>query len=212
MFRRGWHAAEMRLTRLFAMTDKVAARAAAGTMVWLLLLSHQALAMGEAPYVKKDVSARELLATAEKYLGTPYRFGSRDRGLDCSGFVQRVFEEHGIKLPRTSAEQSSVGEKVEWSSLRPGDLVFFHTNAGSTKVSHVGIVLGGGQMIHASTSQQRVAIDSLDLAYYVDRRVTARRLIEDPPASVSVHVYQSPRGRELLHMPMQGRGTDYRRF
>lgn len=196
-----WLATERRLLRLIAITDKRVARAAAGTVLWLSIFAGNAMASEPQ---RHQVDARALLATAEKYLGVPYRYGSRGNKVDCSGFVQRVFEEHGIKLPRTSADMSSVGEPVEWSALAPGDLLFFHTTDGSKRVSHVGIALGNGQMIHASTKRQRVSVDSLELAYYLERRVVARRLlVVQPTVARMTRTYRTMGARELLHLPRQ---------
>lgn len=197
-----WHRGERAILRLIAATDLRVAHAAFGTMLWLTILANTALASDKA---RSTIAANDLLATAQRYLGVPYVYGSRaGLGLDCSGFVQRVYAEHGITLPRTSSEMSSVGDKVAWDDLAPGDLLFFHTTDGSKRVSHVGIALGHGKMIHASTSQHRVAIDSLELAYYKARRVVARRI---PTVAVEearyTKMYRPATARELLHMRPQ---------
>jgi cell wall-associated NlpC family hydrolase len=72
-------------------------------------------------------SETELRRVAESYLGVRYRWGGHDRdGMDCSGFVQRVFDEaHGMQLPRNSAAMARYGKKVDREDLQPGDLVFF---------------------------------------------------------------------------------------
>ena len=78
---------------------------------------------------KTTVSAARVLPTAERYLGVPYRWGgtSPKTGFDCSGFVRYVFAKHGTRLPRTSRQQASSGQRLRpvWSTLRPGDLVLF---------------------------------------------------------------------------------------
>lgn len=108
-----------------------------------------------------------LLREARAWLGTPYKYGGNDRdGLDCSGFVVRVYNDAlGIKLPRTSREQSTFCTPVKKSDLVPGDLVFFATTKGSSAVSHVGIYIGDGKMIHSSSSKGVVESD-LSLPYY----------------------------------------------
>lgn len=110
---------------------------------------------------------KALLVEAERWLGTPYRYGGNDRkGVDCSGFVKRVYADAlGINLPRSSREQAEYCSKVNRQELQPGDLVFFSTSKGSTRVSHVGIFMGAGQMIHASSSKG-VIISHLDQDYY----------------------------------------------
>ena len=77
-----------------------------------------------------------IVRSAESYLGTPYRYGGSSReGLDCSGLVLNVFRENGIGLPRTSASQYRVGEKVGREQLRPGDLVFFASSGGRSPLT-----------------------------------------------------------------------------
>jgi len=100
-------------------------------------------------------------------------------GTDCSGFTSQVFRAQGVKLPRTSREQSTVGFRVGRDQLRPGDLVFFHTSRGS-RITHVGIYVGNGKFIHASSSGGCVQVDSLLEDYYNNRFSTARRLMKAP--------------------------------
>lgn len=109
-----------------------------------------------------------LLSEAHTWQGTPYLWGGNDRdGVDCSGFVTQVFKNAlGIKLPRTSQTQSEWCTPLKRSDLRPGDLVFFATdNNREGEVSHVGLYIGDGNMIHSSSSRG-VIISSLDNTYY----------------------------------------------
>lgn len=101
-------------------------------------------------------------------LGTPYRAGGASpRGFDCSGFVRYSFNEAGIHIPRTSAQQYTQSQKISQQELQPGDLVFF--NIRGRKISHVGIYLGQGQFIHAPSSGKAVSIDSLNNPYWKAR-------------------------------------------
>jgi cell wall-associated NlpC family hydrolase len=113
--------------------------------------------------------------TAAQYLGTPYRFGGDgSAGIDCSSFVQHVFREHQIALPRTAREQIKVGSEVPQGDLQKGDLVFFHTYA--SYPSHVGIYLGDGKMIHASSAKGEVTVSDMNTDYYRSRFIGAKRL------------------------------------
>lgn len=81
-----------------------------------------------------------------------------------------------IKLPRSSQEQVNLGTKVYANELVPGDLLFFNTTG--RKISHVGLYIGDGKMIHASSGRGKVRIDSIISGYYKDRYVTARRIVD----------------------------------
>jgi cell wall-associated NlpC family hydrolase len=114
-----------------------------------------------------------LTRTAMHYLGVPYMWGGESfSGVDCSGFVQAVFHRNGIELPRTADAPVEVGRHVPSARLEPGDLVFFQTYAEGA--SHVGIYLGEGQFVHASSSDG-VRVDSLSESYYSSRYIGARR-------------------------------------
>ena len=121
-------------------------------------------------------TASNILLTAKKYLGVRYVYGGESaKGFDCSGFVQYVFNKHGINLPRSSSQQATVGVKVSKSEAKPGDLVYFNTQAGKA-ISHVGIYLGNNQFIHASQNDG-ITITSLDSSYYKPRLVTIKRVL-----------------------------------
>ncbi|MFH1755975.1 MAG: C40 family peptidase, partial [Candidatus Latescibacterota bacterium] len=104
----------------------------------------------------------EIIEVARSYLGTPYRSGGSSRtGVDCSGFVAAVYRQFDIPLPRTSLNQATTGLQVSRSELQPADLIFFKTSRRKL-VSHVGIYVGRGKFIHASTEAHRVRIDHMD--------------------------------------------------
>jgi cell wall-associated NlpC family hydrolase len=126
-------------------------------------------------------SARRVIPTAERYIGTPYRWGgtSPNTGFDCSGFVQYVFAKHGVKLPRTSRQQAQVGSYMpaRFSALAPGDLVMFAEDG--SNISHVAIYAGGNRIIHATSSGGEVRYDDLDSRrgqWFEDHIVAARRI------------------------------------
>lgn len=124
--------------------------------------------------VQRKWTTNGIIATAKKYIGVPYRWGgSTASGFDCSGFVKYVFAKQGITLPRVSRDQFKAGWAVSYNSLKSGDLVFFSTN-GTGQVSHLGIYMGKGQFIHASTSKG-VTISSFT-SYWKNVYVGARRI------------------------------------
>ena len=136
------------------------------------------------------VSAARVLPTAERYLGVPYRWGgtSPNTGFDCSGFVRYVFAKHGTRLPRTSRQQASSGQRLRpvWSTLRPGDLVMFAEPG--RRISHVAIYAGRRRIIHATGSGRKVRYDALDTKrgkWFTKRLVAARRVTPRGAALVS---------------------------
>ncbi len=115
-----------------------------------------------------------IVNTARKYMGVRYVWGgSSPKGFDCSGLVQYVCKSLGISVNRTAAAQFSNGRAVNKADLQPGDLVFF---AKSKRISHVGIYIGNGQMIHAPHTGDVVRIASINSAYYSRTYVGARRV------------------------------------
>ena len=126
-----------------------------------------------------------IISFARKFLGVPYRFGGESRrGIDCSAFVQRVYQYFSIDLPRTAREQFKAGVRVSKNDLQVGDLIFFQTYAKFP--SHVGIYVGGGKMIHASSRYKKVTISKLDLPYYQKRFIGVIRI----PASEDLSLAQ----------------------
>jgi peptidoglycan endopeptidase LytE len=128
------------------------------------------------PQVIESMPGSEVVKEALKYLGTRYVWGGASaRGLDCSGFVYVVLSSYVPGLTRvTSFDFFKMGQLVSRDALQAGDLVFFTTYAPGP--SHVGIYMGDGKFIQASSSQGRVAISSLSEAYYAARYLGARRL------------------------------------
>lgn len=117
-----------------------------------------------------------IVDTAMQYLGVPYVWGGGSpSGFDCSGFVMYVLEEHGIPTKHGTDYQYEMGEYVEKENLQPGDLVFFAGTYDTTGTSHVGIYIGDGDFIHASSSGS-VKITDLYSSYYVEHYYGAKRV------------------------------------
>lgn len=124
-------------------------------------------------------AAQDVILQGLKMVGVSYRRGgsSENSGLDCSGFVQVVFKDSvGTLLPRTAREMSEVGQQVDTSQLKPGDLVFFNTMRRA--FSHVGIYLGDNHFLHSPKPGAEVRVESMDSSYWVQRYNGARRIID----------------------------------
>ena len=104
-----------------------------------------------------------------KFIGNPYKYGgtSPEKGADCSGFVMAIYGRHGISLPRTVGPQSHCGKGVSLAEARPGDLICYS--------GHIGIYIGGGKMVHASTPRGGIKIGSVASCGQV---TTVRRIVE----------------------------------
>ena len=115
-----------------------------------------------------------VVATAKNYIGSKYVYGATGpNSFDCSGFTQYVFKLHGVSLNRTAAAQYSNGVAVDRANLQPGDLVMF----GKSGINHVGIYIGGGQIVHAANPSRGVTIDTITSGYYNNNYVGARRVM-----------------------------------
>lgn len=103
-----------------------------------------------------------IVAYAKQFLGNPYVYGgtSLTDGADCSGFTMRIYEHFGINTGRTSRDQAAKGKQIPIDSVQPGDLLFY---ASGDYINHVAMYIGGGQIIHASTSKTGIIIST---AYY----------------------------------------------
>jgi cell wall-associated NlpC family hydrolase len=128
----------------------------------------------------------QIIQTGQKYLGTPYKFGAKSgdtRYFDCSSFVQYVFKQHGISLPRTSRQQATVGMTVAKSQLKKGDLIFFKLRSSGGKIGHVAIYAGDNKVLH-TYGKGGVRFDSLSAPWLKWGYVTAKRVIQDNQSSV----------------------------
>lgn len=120
----------------------------------------------------------KVISYAKKYLGVNYSFGrSSSKAFDCSGFTMFIYRVAGIHLPHSAAGQANLGLAVDKSHLKPGDLVFFETY--KRGISHVGMYIGSGHFIHASSGKGEVTITKLSDAYYTQRYRGSTRILND---------------------------------
>lgn len=119
---------------------------------------------------------QQIIDYSKKLIGIKYVYGgSSTKGFDCSGFVSYVYKKFGMTLPRASKDMGSGGTSVKKADLQMGDLVFFDTNGGLNGINHVGIYIGSGKFIHASSSiGRKVTISSLNDKYYSKTYMRAR--------------------------------------
>jgi cell wall-associated NlpC family hydrolase len=111
-------------------------------------------------------AAQAAVDTALAQIGDPYVWGAGGpSSFDCSGLTQYAYAAAGVTLPHSSAVQSTMGTPVSRSQLQPGDLVFFYS-----PVSHVGMYIGNGQMVHAATFGSPVQVTSVDMKGYASAR------------------------------------------
>ncbi|MBR3560785.1 MAG: SH3 domain-containing protein [Oscillospiraceae bacterium] len=120
----------------------------------------------------------QVVALARQYLGTRYVYGgSSPSGFDCSGFAMYLYKQFGYSLPHTASGQyANCGVKIAKSDLQPGDLVFFTSPGNGGRINHVGVYMGGGDVIHARYSLGRVHINNLSESYYAKHYVGAVRI------------------------------------
>lgn len=126
---------------------------------------------------KEQEIRRNILETAFEKLNVPYIYGANGNGAyDCSSYVQYVYKHAlNISLPRVSYQQAESGKKVSINQLKAGDLVTFNT-LGKSQVSHIGIYIGNGEFIHASSGSKKVVISELK-GYYADKFLFGVKII-----------------------------------
>lgn len=130
--------------------------------------------------IRGPISGADILRAARRHLGTPYVWGGETPGaFDCSGFVQYVFGEYGITLPRTARQQAGIGDAPRPGDLRAGDLLFFY---GGNGAQHIAIYVGADTIIHASSAARVVRLDVLTgkrtrETWFRKRLIAVRRIL-----------------------------------
>lgn len=123
-----------------------------------------------------DLTANDILREANTWMGEEYTLGgcSKEAGVDCSCFTQLTYGAFGIYLPDSPALQYYYGEEVVREDIRPGDLVFFKEHGTDESISHVGIAIGNGELIHANAYSNWVSVGRIE---YINGYYGARRLL-----------------------------------
>ncbi|WP_236708029.1 NlpC/P60 family protein [Brevibacillus choshinensis] len=126
--------------------------------------------------------AGPIISLGRSLLGTKYKFGARpypiSRRFDCSSYIQYIFKQNGIHLPRTSRAQASSGRSIQQRNVEPGDLIFFRRNRYSdNRIGHVGIDIGNGRMLNTYKSPPGVTITRWRSPLWLKRYVKAREII-----------------------------------
>jgi cell wall-associated NlpC family hydrolase len=121
-----------------------------------------------------DTTGARMAEIALGMVGTPYQYGGTNpEGFDCSGLVFYSYDQLGMRVPRTSAEQRRTAMRVDVTQIQKGDLVFFKM---LFKTGHVGIFIGDGRFVHAPSSGKQVRVSSLSTGYFASRLHSAGRL------------------------------------
>lgn len=129
------------------------------------------------PVAQGSGTGQDIANYALRFVGYPYSYGgSSPSGFDCSGLTSYVYKQFGYNISRTASGQLDNGYSVSSAELQPGDLVMFKKGSSSKRASHVGIYIGGGQFVHASTPKNGVIVSDLGSSYYSSGFVGARRL------------------------------------
>ncbi len=141
---------------------------------------------GRKPFAAFSASATALrdsiVSKARSQVGTRYKLGGTkpNLALDCSGLVKYVMSALNVMLPRTASQQATVGTEIprDLAALKPGDLLTFGTGK---RISHIGIYVGGGRMVHASTSKRRVIETTMTARSPLIRQWKGVRRLLDAP-------------------------------
>jgi len=121
-------------------------------------------------YISKKEIIDKIISTTKDKVGSRYEPGSTGpNSFDCSGFVYYVFKKNGIKIPRVSAKQAEISEKLSRDKLEKGDIVCFDTS-NKGHINHVGIYLGDGRFIHSTLVRAySVTVSNLNKGFYKDK-------------------------------------------
>jgi Cell wall-associated hydrolases (invasion-associated proteins) len=152
-------------------------RAARALLVALaaLMLGGCAFAPSKPPPVRDFATREQVFEDALGEIGRPYVYGGADAdGFDCSGLIRYVYDEAGVDLPRTAAQQLHAGRRIPFRYAAPGDLVFYSFGG----ELHVTIYIGNGQVVHAPATGQTVKVQNVDTPYWRDHYLATVRILQ----------------------------------
>ena len=112
------------------------------------------------PVINPSDVRTSLVNYALQFVGNPYVWGgtSLTNGADCSGFVQTLYNDFGVDIPRVAADQANAGQRISVEEALPGDLIFYSENG---YIYHVVMYIGDGQVVHASSSATGIKVSDL---------------------------------------------------
>ncbi len=147
----------------------------------IVILAGGCAATRETPTRTGSAKADQIVETARSLIGIPYKWGGTDpsTGFDCSGYVRYVFAQNGYSLPRSTVEQTQVGQPISRNGLAPGDIVIFRLPGGGQRGLHTGIYIGNDTFIHSPRRGQRVKEENLASPHWTKWYVGARRVLPD---------------------------------
>lgn len=121
-----------------------------------------------------------LLSLVKSKIGCPYVWGATgSMKFDCSGLMLWCYKQIGMSIPRTAAAQYAASKRISKAELKVGDLVFFSGTTGRSGITHVGMYVGGGYMIHAANPRTGVVRVALSNSYYANHYAGAGRFLND---------------------------------
>jgi len=128
-------------------------------------ISQNSRQYGHYDYQSLSSQRQQMLKTAYQSLGSRYQWAGKNpqEGFDCSGLMYYTHQQSGLNIPRTAAQQRQASRTISKNQLVPGDMIFFKTGK---RTEHVGIYIGNGEFIHASTGRKRVVKDKLQYQYW----------------------------------------------
>ncbi len=123
-------------------------------------------------------TGQKVVKTAHSQIGKQYVFGgsSPTKGFDCSGLIWWAYKEHGIKVPRVTADQASTGKSISSHKAKAGDIVVFKPSKVSDAL-HTGLYLGANKFIHSPRTGAEIRIESIDNSYWKPKLKSVRRVV-----------------------------------